>query len=84
MCLSDSSACPQYECVGRPGVCDRSGELACDTEGVVHPSVCDLQQAGKRLAYMGNCQVATHTLLSDPDLRSHRWVLAAGLLQWTC
>uniref|UniRef100_H3CMQ0 Reversion-inducing cysteine-rich protein with Kazal motifs n=1 Tax=Tetraodon nigroviridis TaxID=99883 RepID=H3CMQ0_TETNG len=57
VCLSDSSACPQYECVGRPGVCDRNGgELACDTDGVVHLSVCHLQQAGKRLAYMGLCQ----------------------------
>lgn len=39
-------------------MCERSsGELACDTEGVVHPSLCQLQQAGKRLAYLGHCQV---------------------------
>uniref|UniRef100_A0A8C3AEU5 Reversion-inducing cysteine-rich protein with Kazal motifs n=1 Tax=Cyclopterus lumpus TaxID=8103 RepID=A0A8C3AEU5_CYCLU len=59
VCLSDSSDCLQYECVGRPGACDKSSlEPACDTDGLVHPSPCQLQQAGKTLAYMGHCQDA--------------------------
>ncbi|XP_029687796.1 reversion-inducing cysteine-rich protein with Kazal motifs [Takifugu rubripes] len=57
VCLSDSSDCPQHQCLGRPGTCDKNGgELACDSDGVVHPSLCHLQQAGKRLAYLGHCQ----------------------------
>lgn len=56
VCLSDSGACPQYECLGRPS-CDRNTvEPVCDTEGLVHPSLCHLQQAGKSLAYRGHCQ----------------------------
>uniref|UniRef100_A0A672HVZ8 Reversion-inducing cysteine-rich protein with Kazal motifs n=1 Tax=Salarias fasciatus TaxID=181472 RepID=A0A672HVZ8_SALFA len=59
VCLSDSSDCPQHECVGRPAACDRNSvEPACDTDGLVHPSLCHLQQAGKTLAYMGHCQDA--------------------------
>uniref|UniRef100_A0A665VUH4 Reversion-inducing cysteine-rich protein with Kazal motifs n=1 Tax=Echeneis naucrates TaxID=173247 RepID=A0A665VUH4_ECHNA len=59
VCLSDSSECPQYECVGRPGACDKNSvEPACDSDGLVHPSLCHLQQAGKTLAYMGHCQDA--------------------------
>ncbi|XP_047424074.1 reversion-inducing cysteine-rich protein with Kazal motifs [Mugil cephalus] len=59
VCLSDSSDCPQYECVGRLGPCDKNSvEPACDTDGSVHPSLCHLQQAGKILAYMGHCQDA--------------------------
>uniref|UniRef100_A0A671WZP4 Reversion inducing cysteine rich protein with kazal motifs n=1 Tax=Sparus aurata TaxID=8175 RepID=A0A671WZP4_SPAAU len=59
VCLSDSSDCPQYECVGRPAACDKNSvEPACDTDGLVHPSLCQLQQAGKTLAYMGHCQDA--------------------------
>uniref|UniRef100_A0A8C4GJ43 Reversion-inducing cysteine-rich protein with Kazal motifs n=1 Tax=Dicentrarchus labrax TaxID=13489 RepID=A0A8C4GJ43_DICLA len=59
VCLSDSSDCVQHECVGRPTPCDKSSvEPACDTDGLVHPSVCQLQQAGKTLAYMGHCQDA--------------------------
>ncbi|KAM4543348.1 reversion-inducing cysteine-rich protein with Kazal motifs [Fundulus diaphanus] len=59
VCLSNSSDCLQYECVGRPPVCDRNSmELACDTDGLVHRSLCHLQQAGKTLAYMGHCQEA--------------------------
>uniref|UniRef100_A0A3Q3F7K4 Reversion-inducing cysteine-rich protein with Kazal motifs n=1 Tax=Labrus bergylta TaxID=56723 RepID=A0A3Q3F7K4_9LABR len=59
VCLSDSSDCPQYECVGRPGPCDKNSvEPACDTDGLVHPNLCHLQQAGKTLAYMGHCQDA--------------------------
>ena len=58
VCLSDSSDCPQYECVGRPAACDKNSvEPACDTDGLVHASLCQLQQAGKTLAYMGHCQV---------------------------
>ncbi|XP_026148357.1 reversion-inducing cysteine-rich protein with Kazal motifs [Mastacembelus armatus] len=57
VCLSDVSDCPQYECVGRPAACDKNSvEPACDTDGLVHPSLCQLQQAGKTLAYMGHCQ----------------------------
>lgn len=57
VCLSDSADCPQYECVGRPSSCDRNSvEPACDTDGLVHSSLCHLQQAGKTLAYMGHCQ----------------------------
>lgn len=60
VCLSDSSDCPQYECVGRPASCDKNSvEPACDTDGLVHPSLCQLQQAGKTLAYMGHCQVGS-------------------------
>lgn len=56
VCLSDSGACPQYDCLGRPS-CDRNTvEPVCDTEGLVHPSLCHLQQAGKSLAYKGHCQ----------------------------
>ncbi|XP_061569070.1 reversion-inducing cysteine-rich protein with Kazal motifs [Cololabis saira] len=59
VCLSNSSDCPQYECVGRPAACDRNKlEPACDTDGLVHLSMCHLQQAGKVLAYMGHCQEA--------------------------
>ncbi|XP_029283784.1 reversion-inducing cysteine-rich protein with Kazal motifs-like [Cottoperca gobio] len=59
VCLSDASDCLQYECVGRPPACDKSSvEPACDTDGLVYPSVCQLQQAGKNLAYMGHCQDA--------------------------
>lgn len=58
VCLSDSSDCPQYECVSRPAVCDRNSmEPACDIDGRVHRSLCHLQQSGKMLAYMGHCQV---------------------------
>uniref|UniRef100_A0A8D3CZ90 Reversion-inducing cysteine-rich protein with Kazal motifs n=1 Tax=Scophthalmus maximus TaxID=52904 RepID=A0A8D3CZ90_SCOMX len=57
VCLSDSSNCLQHECVGRPAACDKNSvEPACDTDGLLHPSPCQLQQAGKTLAYMGHCQ----------------------------
>ncbi|KAM7370217.1 hypothetical protein PAMP_011488 [Pampus punctatissimus] len=57
VCLSDSSNCPQYECVGRQLTCDKNSvEPACDTDGLVHASLCQLRQAGKTLAYMGHCQ----------------------------
>lgn len=69
VCLSNSSDCPQYECIGRPAACDRNKlEPACDTDGLVHPSLCHLHQAGKMLAYMGHCQV-THS--SSRDLCSY-------------
>uniref|UniRef100_A0AAQ5XSH6 Reversion-inducing cysteine-rich protein with Kazal motifs n=1 Tax=Amphiprion ocellaris TaxID=80972 RepID=A0AAQ5XSH6_AMPOC len=59
VCLSDSSDCLQYECIGRPAACDKNSvEPACDTDGLVHPNLCQLQQAGKTLAYMGHCQDA--------------------------
>ncbi|KAM4718862.1 reversion-inducing cysteine-rich protein with Kazal motifs [Anableps anableps] len=59
VCLSNSSDCPQYECVSRLAVCDRNSiEPACDTDGRVHRSLCHLQQSGKTLAYMGHCQEA--------------------------
>ncbi|XP_078018677.1 reversion-inducing cysteine-rich protein with Kazal motifs [Epinephelus lanceolatus] len=59
VCLSDSSDCLQYECVGRPAACDKNSvEPVCDTDGLVHPSLCQLQQAGKTMAYMGHCQDA--------------------------
>lgn len=59
VCLSDLSDCPQYECVGRPAPCDKNSvEPVCDTNGLVHLSLCHLQQAGKTLAYMGHCQDA--------------------------
>lgn len=58
VCLSDSSDCLQYECVGRPAPCDKINvEPVCDTNGLVHLSLCHLQRAGKTLAYMGHCQV---------------------------
>lgn len=58
VCLSDSSDCLQYECVGRQLACDKNSvEPACDTDGLIHASLCQLQQAGKTLAYMGHCQV---------------------------
>ncbi|XP_017294946.1 reversion-inducing cysteine-rich protein with Kazal motifs [Kryptolebias marmoratus] len=57
VCFSNSSDCPQYECVGRLGACDKNlFEPACDTDGQVHRSLCHLQQGGKTLAYMGQCQ----------------------------
>ncbi|XP_034028969.1 reversion-inducing cysteine-rich protein with Kazal motifs [Thalassophryne amazonica] len=57
VCLSDLSECLQYECVGRPAACDRNSvEPVCDTDGLVHASLCQLQQSGKTLAYMGHCQ----------------------------
>ncbi|XP_041823757.1 reversion-inducing cysteine-rich protein with Kazal motifs isoform X2 [Melanotaenia boesemani] len=57
VCLSNSSDCPQYQCVSRPATCNRNSlEPACDTDGLVHLSLCHLQQAGKTLAYMGHCQ----------------------------
>ncbi|MEQ2185231.1 hypothetical protein GOODEAATRI_016115 [Goodea atripinnis] len=57
--LHSSGDCAQYECVGRPAACDRNTmEPACDTDGLVHRSLCRLQQAGKTLAYMGHCQEA--------------------------
>lgn len=71
VCLSDLSDCPQYECVGRPGACDKNSvELVCDTDGVVHPSLCHLQHAGKILAYMGHCQVCYHgwPVLGDTNI----------------
>lgn len=69
MCLSDSSDCPQYECVGRPAACDKNSvEPACDTDGLVHPSLCQLQQAGKTLAYMGHCQVSSTGEMELEDL----------------
>uniref|UniRef100_A0A8D0AFR5 Reversion-inducing cysteine-rich protein with Kazal motifs n=1 Tax=Sander lucioperca TaxID=283035 RepID=A0A8D0AFR5_SANLU len=59
VCLSDWSDCPQHECVGRPAACDKNSvEPACDTDGLLHASLCQLQQAGKNLAYMGHCQDA--------------------------
>ncbi|XP_054607370.2 reversion-inducing cysteine-rich protein with Kazal motifs [Nothobranchius furzeri] len=59
VCLSSLSDCQQYECVGRPGACDKNVfEPVCDTDGQVHSSVCHLQQAGKTLAYQGQCQEA--------------------------
>ncbi|XP_063729974.1 reversion-inducing cysteine-rich protein with Kazal motifs isoform X2 [Eleginops maclovinus] len=59
VCLSDSSDCPQYECVGRPAACDRTNvQPACDTDGLVHANTCMLLQAGKTLAYLGHCQEA--------------------------
>ncbi|CAG5895722.1 unnamed protein product [Menidia menidia] len=59
VCLSNSSDCPQYECVGRPAACDRNRlEPVCDAEGLTHLSLCHLQQAGKTLAYTGQCQEA--------------------------
>lgn len=58
VCLSDLSECPQYECIGHPATCDRnSKEPACDTDGLVHRSLCHLHQAGKTLAYRGRCEV---------------------------
>lgn len=64
VCLSDSSDCPQYECVGRPAPCDKNSvEPVCDTNGLVHLSLCHLRQAGKTLAYMGQCQVRWAGLL---------------------
>lgn len=71
VCLSDSSDCPQYECVGRPAACDKNSvEPACDTDGLVHPSLCQLQQAGKTLAYMGHCQVCQTRKQHTAALRS--------------
>uniref|UniRef100_A0A673C786 Reversion-inducing cysteine-rich protein with Kazal motifs n=1 Tax=Sphaeramia orbicularis TaxID=375764 RepID=A0A673C786_9TELE len=65
VCLSDTSDtsdCPQYKCVGRLATCDKNGEEpACDTDGHVHPSLCHLQQVGKVLNYMGQCQDACRT-----------------------
>uniref|UniRef100_A0A8C5HGK9 Reversion-inducing cysteine-rich protein with Kazal motifs n=1 Tax=Gouania willdenowi TaxID=441366 RepID=A0A8C5HGK9_GOUWI len=58
VCLSDLSDCLQYECTGRPGSCDKNKvEPACDTDSQVYLSLCHLQQAGKVMAYMGQCQV---------------------------
>lgn len=60
VCLSDSSECPQHECIDRPAACDKNSvEPVCDTDGQVHPSLCHLQQSGKTLAYMGHCQVGS-------------------------
>uniref|UniRef100_A0A3P8VFF5 Reversion-inducing cysteine-rich protein with Kazal motifs n=1 Tax=Cynoglossus semilaevis TaxID=244447 RepID=A0A3P8VFF5_CYNSE len=62
VCLSDVSDCPQHECVGRPGSCDKNSiEPVCDTDGLVHASLCQLQQAGKTLAYTGHCEEACKT-----------------------
>ncbi|KAM3849236.1 reversion-inducing cysteine-rich protein with Kazal motifs-like [Diretmus argenteus] len=59
VCLSDTSECLQYECVGRLAACDKTSvEPACDTDGGVHANLCQLQQNGKTLAYMGQCQDA--------------------------
>lgn len=70
VCLSDSSDCPQFECVGRPAACDKNSvEPACDTDGLVHPSLCQLQQAGKSLAYMGHCQVGSTGRRVSTELR---------------
>ncbi|MEQ2219084.1 hypothetical protein XENOCAPTIV_012272 [Xenoophorus captivus] len=61
--------CAQYECVGRPAACDRNTmEPACDTDGLVHRSLCRLQQAGKTLAYMGHCQVGNTGTLKSTGL----------------
>lgn len=76
VCLSDSSDCPQYECVGRPASCDKNSvEPACDTDGLVHPSLCQLQQAGKTLAYMGHCQVSYSTKESRRQQGSAAFIL---------
>lgn len=70
VCLSDSSDCPQYECIDRPAACDKNSvEPACDTDGQVHPSLCHLQQSGKTLAYTGHCQVGYTTKREAAALR---------------
>ncbi|KAM8882007.1 reversion-inducing cysteine-rich protein with Kazal motifs isoform 1-T1 [Synchiropus picturatus] len=57
VCLSNSSDCLQYECVGRQLPCDKNSvEPACDTDGLTHESLCQLLQSGKTLAFMGHCQ----------------------------
>ncbi|KAJ8413281.1 hypothetical protein AAFF_G00092770 [Aldrovandia affinis] len=61
VCLTDTSEfpCAQYECEGRPLVCDKSQlDPACDTANVEHSSLCLLYQRGKTLAYRGHCQDA--------------------------
>uniref|UniRef100_A0A8C7R8P2 Reversion-inducing cysteine-rich protein with Kazal motifs n=1 Tax=Oncorhynchus mykiss TaxID=8022 RepID=A0A8C7R8P2_ONCMY len=61
VCLTDmvDCHCPQYECVGRPSGCGKIHmDLACDTDNVEHPNLCQLLQMDKTLAYMGHCQDA--------------------------
>ncbi|KAG7278690.1 hypothetical protein CRUP_030084, partial [Coryphaenoides rupestris] len=61
VCLSDASddTCHQFECVGRPAICDINQlDPVCDTDGVVHANLCQLHQSGKTLAYLGQCQDA--------------------------
>lgn len=72
VCLSDSSDCPQYECIDRPAACDKNSvEPACDTDGLVHPSLCHLQLSGKTLAYMGYCQVGDSGVHREPRSTAH-------------
>ncbi|KAF6735937.1 Reversion-inducing cysteine-rich protein with Kazal motifs [Oryzias melastigma] len=59
VCLSDSSDCVQFECVGRPASCNYDRlQPVCDTHHLMHPSMCHLQQTDNTLAYVGHCQEA--------------------------
>ena len=76
VCLSNLSDCPQYKCVGRPAACDRNSlEPVCDADGLTHPSLCHLQQAGKTLAYTGQCQVGNTGECRQPGSETAFFIL---------
>ncbi|KAF6210984.1 hypothetical protein GE061_014097 [Apolygus lucorum] len=55
VCLLKSDECSQHQCL-QSGPCQGiPDDPVCDEEGTTHRNLCRMNEAGKRLSYMGRC-----------------------------